>query len=235
MTWMYVQDVTFYGFLGLIAVMPIGLLLAAYQHISLQSALQSARKILDQWARFAPNNAVKKLVRVGGLSGTLVILGFVAYELNRTGDAVLPYLSRSVGHLGNREVIWALGHPRDFRVVTYEFRKIADLSDRIKWEAEKGKLGVYDVRASRVLFFLFVMVLLAAIVDMGSKSYRERGVALLVIGIVGIGTSFVVWTEREGRYIDNVVSKYEELLAKRQKKAELPASYMRIVGGDEGR
>jgi hypothetical protein len=234
MDWMFFEDFAFYSILGLISLVFVTLSVAAYREISLPEALKDSRGFLDKWASLFPQNFLKKLVKIGGVSGTIVILGFLAYGFNRLGDATLPYVSRWVNHLGNKEVAWSLEHPAEWRSIKFNFREIADLSNRSQWEKEKSKLGKHDVRASRIIIFFFLILTLAGLLDLiSSRKYRRRGVVLLFFGMLGLPACLIIWTERQGQYIDNLVSKYESIyLMGRGRQAPLPASFILSVRGE---
>ena len=231
MTWSFIRDISFYALLGILSFVPIVAVVASFQNLPFAKARESTLKFLKKWATIAPTDWLGRVFNFAGLSTVLVLLGFLTYGLNRFGDATMPYTSTLVSHFGSDKVRWSIEHrDDDWHEVKFLFREVSGIKgDRLKWEEAKGHFGKYDVRFFRTVFFLFLLVLVAGVVDIlsGSK-FRKRGYGLSLLAVLGLVASQWLWVERQEQYVVNLVSRYESVYMERNKgkRPELPASYL---------
>jgi len=234
MNWAFIKDILFYSFLGLISFVPLVIAVASLRNQSFRNARKETLGFLESWAKLASGDWLKTVFKVAGLSGVLVLLGFVAYGFNRLGDVTMPYTSQMVEHFGNRVVQWTIDNERDWDRVKFEFREVSGIrGDRQQWEKVKGELGVHDIRLFRVLFFLFLLISVAGLVDtIGSRNLRRRGLFLFFLGMIGLAASQWLWIDRTKQYVINFVARYESThLQKAGQKPLLPESYVRMIEG----
>ena len=235
MIWAFLFDIGFYVLLGLLTFVPVVLLVAASRRASFPEAREAVKEFLNSWASIAPKDMLDKVFNIAGVSTALFILGFSAYAFNRLGDASMPYTSSLLQHFGNKKVRWSIEHAKDdWRDVKFCFREVTGIrGDRLRWEATKAELGKFDVRFFRTTLYLFVLLLVASVVDLTNKKYRRRGYALLAVSLVGILMSQFLWVERQANYIENLVSRYESVyLNQHETLPWLPDSYPYKRDGD---
>lgn len=247
MDWIFVRDIGFYALLGLLTFVPLMVIVAAVGRKRYGDAHNALNDFLKKWASIAPDSFLKVVFRVAGTSTVLVLLGFLAYSLNRLGDSAMPHTSSWVGFFGSKKTGWSIELEAKWDSVKYEFRKISDIrTKRQEWEQKKAELGKYDLRFFRTSFFLFLMVFAAGFIDIvygGLLSkrgktiknkaspgeieprrgeLRKRGYWLVFIGLLGLILSQWLWVDRQTQYVKNLVAQYMDLYEQRYGEGEIP-------------
>jgi hypothetical protein len=227
MAWDFISDIGFYGFLGLLFSLPLTYLAGAVWRVSQKTATIRLRDNADRWIGAADAGAIGKLLGLAGVSTICLLLGFGAYAANRVGDAAMPITSRVVGHFGDDEVAWSIEQEDGgWRQLRYDFRDLSGIGgDEVEWERAKAAMGRYDVRFFRTAVVLFAIVALAALLDLGRSMFnrqvaegilpwterRSRGWYLLAAGVVGMVISQFLWGDREGKFVENMLARYDNL------------------------
>jgi len=233
MNWIFIQDIVFYAILGIVTFVPLVAIVASLRKVSFKIARKQTFSFLETWANLAPKEWLQAIFTIAGLSGVLFLLSLGAYLFNRLGDETMPYTSKIVGHFGDRVIPWTIKYGEDWDKIRKEFRTVSGIEhDSRKWEEAKVELGVREVRLSRVLFYLFLLLFVAGIADtVGSKKFRSRGLCLLFIGMLGLAASQFLWVKRQKQFVTNLVARYETTYSSKNKgqKPELPTSYIQRI------
>jgi hypothetical protein len=219
MSWMFVRHIAFYALLGMILFIPLVFLIAAFRKKDFKGAYVELKNFLEKWAVVAKPGLMKIIFNVAGISTVLVLLGFGAYYLNRIGDTTMPITSAWVSHFNNELVRWSIEHKDDeWSNMKFNYREITEIrGDRLKWEEAKVRMGKIDVRFFRIIFFCFLLLLIAGTRDLFSRTekkpkkevkYINRAIGLLLIAIIGLIISQWLWVERQWRYVDNLLAQY---------------------------
>jgi hypothetical protein len=217
--WNFTRDSGFYMLLVFLNFLSITLLVASARAVKLDEARTDTIRFLKQWTSPFDNGAIKTLAVIGVTTGAALFLVFQAFYLNRLGDATLPIVSGMFNYFGDTRVQWENEERYEWTTTVQAFRRLgsADL-DRDAWEKLKANLGKYDVRFFRVMVYLFLIVLIAGLLDLfGRGEFRRRGALLATIGTFGVFTSLFLWTERQGNYVENLVAAYQSTQFKQNK------------------
>lgn len=227
MSWHFISSIGFYAFLGLLSSIPLTFLAAAVWGVDWRTAKTRLRAHADAWLEATDGDAIGKLLGLAGLSTIVLLLGGVAYTANHLGDSLMPYTSRATLHFGHEEVAWSIEHEKTgWRQLRYDYREISGIgADEVEWERAKVAMGRYDIRFFRTGVVLFGVLVLAGLWDLvrsasrkipsgGGPSVaqlRRRAGGLLAVGIWGAITFQFLWAEREGRFVQNMVARYDNL------------------------
>ena len=212
MDWAFIVEIPFYALLGFILFIPLVLLTAAINKKIFEEGLNDLNGYLKNWINSVGKGTLPKLFKITGISTLIFLLAFFAYALCRLGDATMPYTSSFVKHLGNKKVQWSIEQrENDWRNLKFNYHEISEIKgDKAVWGDIKKALGKTDVRLFRTSFYFFVIILIAAFIDLANREFRrKRGIRLLAIALLGIFLSQSLWIERQANYVENLVSGYE--------------------------
>lgn len=236
MDWVFVKDIGFYALLGLLTFVPLVAIVASVSKKRYGDAHNTLNDFLKKWGAIAPASFLNVVFKIAGTSTVLVLLGFLAYSLNRLGDSTMPHTSAWVGYFGSKKAGWSIENEGDWDEVKYEFRIITGIrTDRQRWEKKKAELGKYDLRFFRTAFFLFVMIFTAGFIDVvyggvlsrrrkvpKKGELRKRGCWLIFIALLGITLTQWLWVDRQEQYVKNLVAQYRDLYEQKYGEEEKP-------------
>ncbi len=226
MNWVFFRAKTFYALMGLFGAVAIVAIVASLNRNPLLASFGEMRTFLEAWSRLVPDQSLKKVVELLGYPIAVLILGLFAYILDFLGDMTLPTLSSCLRHFNKPRVKWSIAESNgDWRKSKIAYRTVHEIEgDRIKWDTAKANLGKFSVRFFRTTVYIVFLLLIAGIIDISSSNeFRGRGIALIVIGLVGMPMSIALWGARYERYIDNLMSNLET------NKSRIPKSYSKAI------
>jgi len=219
-----------FSLVTVIGAMAVFVLVAAIFGVSIADAQKQTMEFLVGWGGVAPERLHKAIaISIGGSVGFALLVAF-AVTLDALADASIHKLSQLFRHFGIKEVIWSEDFSSDWktfrntiRVRWGESNPDEDIAkDNKKWETFKDHRGKNAVRASRTLAYFSSLVVVAGVIDLISLAQYQRGVALLVIGVIGVVTLCYVWADRKASYVNEIFLANESLGAK---KVAVPKSW----------
>jgi hypothetical protein len=204
--------------LGLIGALPLFLLVASARCQSLGTARRGTMKFLEEWGGIAPKS-LREWVRTAiGSSVSFAFLVALAFTFNLLGDAVMPAFSRPFGYFGSHHVAWSEEHRFDWETFRETMKSQwvlghpgEDLRQPAAFEKFKNDRGKELVRVPRTLVIFSLLLIPAGLLDLRSKRFRRRGLALLSIGCLSFFLFSIIWTNRKAHYIREVMTANETL------------------------
>ncbi|MCP4256794.1 MAG: hypothetical protein GY774_04605 [Planctomycetes bacterium] len=211
MSWTFILDNAFFAILGLLTFPILVLFVSSVSGWKYEDARKTVTDFLANWGQLASGKFINSLLNVAGVSSTLLLLSFLAYTANRTGDALVPKTGRIFFYFGSEEVRWSAEWKGEWKDVKWDLRDAAGIgSNRVRWEEAKGEMGKYDVRLFRTATVLLLGVAVGAIVGLIRKTRRHREAVILGFALLSIILMHWLWVERQEKYIENVVSRYTD-------------------------
>ena len=199
--------------LAVIGAMPVFLLVAALTRCSASQAQRRTMTFLERWGGLAPENLKAWIKQAIGSSAGFVLLVALAAVFNWLGDGAMPAISRSFGHFGTAETAWSEEHRSDWVKFREGIRNQwgrehpdEDLtSDKQAWEQWKTNRGKDWVRVPRTLVFFSLLLVIAGIVDITARKFRQRGAVLAIVGMIAFVVFSFIWADRKAHYVREVM------------------------------
>jgi hypothetical protein len=217
--------------LAVIGAMPIFLLVSAITRSDLKEAQVNTMTFLERWGGIAPESVQEWIRKAMGATAGFALLVALAATFNKLGDGpIIPILSGSFGHFGAEYTQWSEAHQTEWEGfrdgVRVNWVKIYPDENLVKdpdaWDKWKRDKGKDSVRVPRTLVFFSFIILTAGLVDLTNKTFRRRGVLLVIIGALSFMSFLYIWADRKDSYIHAVFLANETL---EQHKLPIPPSF----------
>lgn len=231
--WEFLRELWFYCLAGLVAVVPVAVLIAAVMKSSYPKAMSFIKDFLTNWASFGDeavwNFAIQGVSKVGG---TIILLAILTWGLSRLGDKTLPYVSSAFKYFDNERVAWSITYQGEWEELRYQYREITGIKNNlINWEKAKARLGSHSYRFFRVLFWLALLVAGAGVINLVRGITFPRGTLELILGLMMAIAAAALWTDRNDRFIRNLVAEYRDVYKERNGgEPLLPVHYPKTKG-----
>jgi hypothetical protein len=213
--WEFVRDFRFYCLVGIVAALPVAILLAAASRTTYEEATKRFQRFLTQWASLG-SNATWKVVLTGvaGVSGSVVLLALLAWGLSRIGDIALPHASSALDHFDTPRVAWSIEYPDEWHGLRYQYRELSGIkADLQEWERAKDKFGAGSYRFFRIMFCLALLIAAAGVTNLLRRLTWRKGTLELAAGVALTVLATALWVDRNDRYIRNLAAEYKSLVA----------------------
>lgn len=199
--------------LAVIGAIPLFFLVAAISRSNLDNARAVTLKFLEDWANIAPETIRGAVSKALGFATGFALIVALAYGFDRLGNDTMLYVSKGVGHLNNQLVAWSIDRATDWKQFTDDYQSEWETEHHGEsWEDQKTeKMGKWQVRLGRTLFYFSILLILAGLIDIFSKKFRKRGLVLLIIGVVATTACLNYWVHRKEHYIRVVLSQNHQL------------------------
>ena len=196
---------------ALIGVVPVLLLVAALQRLTLSEANKAAVDSLGNWAGMAPEAMHVKLRTTIGAAVVVGLLVVLAMGLHELGNASMPALSKMFKHFNEPYTAWSIKHEQEWMDFERDVGKVlltvhdqdaaTDVDFQNKWN--NGRSAIV-VSVAQTLVFFSVFLAIAGMVDLAYSLHIVRGVLVLVLGLFVFVFTVHVWTEQKSVHIREV-------------------------------
>lgn len=211
MSWAFILDNAFFAILGLLTFPILVLFVSSVSAWEYEDTRKTVTDFLANWGQLASGKFINSLLNTAGVGSTLLLLGFLAYTANRTGDALVPKTARAFSYFGSEEVRWSAEWKGEWKDLKWAFRDATGIGpSRVKWEKAKGEMGKYDVRLFRTAAVLLLCTAVGAIVGLIRRTRWRRETVVLGFALLSIVHAHWLWAERKEKFIENVVSRYTD-------------------------
>jgi hypothetical protein len=185
---------------------PLFFFVAAIRHKPFGDARQETETFLRDWAGIAPEALRGWITRAFGFASGFVLIVLLAYGFNELGDNTMPYVAAPVRHFGNDLTRWSFEHRTEWKRFRDQFRDEwqRENSGRNFKDFKTNVLDKWQVRAARTLFYFSVLLVTGAFFDLGSRAFRKRGLALLLLGLAASLITLDDWTGRKAHYVNEL-------------------------------
>jgi hypothetical protein len=204
--------------LALIGALPVFFLVASARCQSLPTARRNTMRFLEDWAGIAPET-LKEWIRTAiGSSVGFALLVALAFSFNYLGEESMPVIARAFGYFGSHRVAWSEEHRGDWEALADDLKTRwvtthpkENLRDAAIFEKFKNDRGKEWVRAPRTLVIFSLLLISAGLLDLRSQRFRRRGLGLLCVGLLSFFLFSIVWVNRKGHYIREIIAASESL------------------------
>ncbi|MCG8460558.1 MAG: hypothetical protein MI919_30120 [Holophagales bacterium] len=223
------SDVTFYVTMAMVCSLPLFLLVAAVGDSSLSVARKRTMKFLETWGEVMPESLRGLISGAIGYFGGFIFLMLMAYLMNASGSLMLPKLLKATGYPGgNAKTTWFAVNFDAWKAFEGRYQSAAALEDSaFDWWEKKRELGKPTVRAFRVAAAASVILLVAGLVDVSSRSRRRRGILLLAVAVACLSIFPLIWADKQAHFMTRLWRANNQL----ETPASLPGDISAIMEG----
>lgn len=199
---------------AIIGAMAVFILVASLFRQPIREATSITMQFLKDWAVIIPENARAMAVAIVGTSISFVFLLGLTVFFNKVGEQLAAPAASVFGYFGKDKVQWAEEQNQDWRNFRdaiikkwgetrpkLQGKSISKIKERFRETMEKD-----EVRIARTLFVFALLLPVAGLADIVQKTYRKRGIALAVIGLLVTLALCAIWTQTKNGYIETVIS-----------------------------